>query len=212
MIRSLAFRIAVLVMALPWVVSATLLTNAPSPLNIEDLDHDALWTWRLDNVNLGGQRILSATLTIAGIYNWQDEQNRLFIHLLDTVPNAGTTRTPEVAGGIQDYFLNPADGFAPAYGSSNIVLDAPTFLGGEVNKVDYTYIFTPEQLTSLQVFIANHGDVAFGFDPDCHFYNSGISFQATTTHTPEPTTALLVGVGLALAWPALRRRDRPKGM
>ena len=198
---------AVLILAQPCVMWGTLITSSPNPSDLGDLDHGTLWTWRIAAPELQGHAITSATLTIASIYNWQQEPNRLFIHLFDTVPNAGTAHRSDPNGGIQDYFLTPSASFAPAYGPSNITLTSPSFAGGESNMIDWVYTFTPGQVATLSAFVANNGDFAFGFDPDCHFYNSGITFNATAS--PEPSTALLVGSCLLLASFILRRFYRP---
>jgi hypothetical protein len=198
-------RIALLALALPGIMAASILTTSPNPSDLGDLNHDTVWSWRIDNVDLGGHEITSASLTLAGIYNNDNSSNRLFIHLLDSVPNAGTAHRSDPYSTIRDYFLTPSSSFAPQPGPSNVLLDAPSFAGGQANKVDYNYTFTAEQLTILQSFIANNGNLAFGFDPDCHFYNSGISFQMTTAQAPEPGTSLLVGVCLLFGVPVLRR-------
>ncbi len=187
---------------------ASIMTFTPSPADLGDLEHDTVWTWRIDNLNLGGHAIQSATLTIAGIYNYQNEPNRLFIHLLDTAASAGTAHRSDPSNSISDYFLNPSRSFAPAYGSSNILLTSQSFPGGEANKIDSTYIFTAQQLAILQSFIANNGNFALGFDPDCHYYNSGVSLQITTVDNPEPGTYLLVGICLLAGIPVIRRFSR----
>ncbi len=204
--KSILVLAAALVLAQPCLVWGTLLPASPNPADLNDLSHDTLWTWRLDNIWFAGAPVTSATLSIKNIYNWREEPNRLFIHLFDTVPNAGTASRRDTAAGIQDYFLNPHPGFAPASGASNILLAAPSFAGGYSNRTNYVYTFTPSQLTILSAFIANGGDVAFGFDPDCHFYNSGITFDAT--HAPEPSTMILAGAGLLVAAIVLRRMRR----
>jgi hypothetical protein len=203
-------QLALFILALPGIVPAAILTFSPNPSDLGDLDHDTVWTWRIDNVDLGGHAVTSASITLAGIYNWQDETNRLFMHLLDTVPNAGTAHRSDLTSGISDYFLNPSTSFAPLPGTSNVLLVAPSFPGGSANKTDYTYVFTQDQLVTLQAFIANNGNLAFGFDPDCHYYNSGISFQIATVQNPEPATSILVGVCLLLGLPVLRRMARSR--
>ena len=199
---------ALLLLTLPGVIPASIITASPNPSDLGDLNHDTVWTWRIDSINLGGDEITSASLTLAGIYNSDNSSNRLFLHLLDSVPNAGTAHRSDPYSYIRDYFLTPSSSFAPQPGASNVLLAAPSFAGGQANKVDYIYTFTAEQLTMLQSFIANNGNVAFGLDPDCHYYNSGISFQMTTAHAPEPGTSLLVGLCLAFGVPVLRRFAR----
>lgn len=198
---------AVLVLAQPGVVWGTLLPSSPNPSDLNDLNHATLWTWRLDNLQIAGVPLVSATLTIKGIYNWREEPNRLFIHLLDTAHNPGTASRSDPAGGIQNYFLAPHSNFAPALGASNVLLASPSFAGGYSNRIDYVYTFTPSQLDILYAFIANNRNVAFGFDPDCHFYNSGIVFDASVI--PEPSSIILVATGLLVAGIVLRRARRP---
>lgn len=50
-----------------------------------NLDHHLAYTWRLSNVTIPqGHEIVSATLTISNIRNWDSNPNVLFIHLLNT--------------------------------------------------------------------------------------------------------------------------------
>jgi hypothetical protein len=180
-----------------------------------DLDHHMAYTWRIGGVNLTGKSITSATLTFRNIRNWDSNKNMLFIHLLDTAKNAGVasfqdapaTQVPVIdinddfAG--QRYLNNPL----VAAGTGNTFLTQQSF---STTGTDFVYTFTADQLKVLSAYFLNGSDIAFGFDPDCHFWNDGISFSFTTapTATPEPATLALLGTGLAGMYYRRKRQQR----
>ncbi|HST51882.1 MAG TPA: PEP-CTERM sorting domain-containing protein [Pyrinomonadaceae bacterium] len=216
--KKLAISLAVLfVLCLSSAAKADTLTFTPNPVDLNDLDHHMVYTWRIDNVNLHGQQITGARITIKNIANWNDQANKLFIHLLDTAKNAGVASFADdpnennTTVNIDDDFVdtryhNNAN-WLVANGTADTFLTSQSFTTTPTN---FVYNFTASQLTALFNYISNGGNFALGFDPDCHFFNDGISLQIFTAPaqtTPEPATLALLGTGLAGLY-ARKRRQR----
>jgi len=168
-----------------------------------NLDHHEAYTWRIDNVDLRGAPIAGASLTFSNISNWDGNANMLFIHLLDSAKSAGVasfidaplTQTPVTS--IADNFAGLLYNSNPLVnaGTGNTLLTSRSFTTTPVN---FVYAFTAPQIQALSAYIANGGNIAFGLDPDCHFWNNGITFQIQTDphSVPEPTTLALLGTGI----------------
>lgn len=217
---------AVVVIALPAVASADTITfqapiTAPNqgsggPRQV-DLDHHSAYTWKIGGVNLAGKTITSATITFRNISNWDRNPNMLFLHLLDTARNGGISSFTD-ASGVPVPSSEIRDNFAGSLFNSNPLV-APgtgnTFLASQsftMTPTNFVYTFTANQLQILSTYFLNGGDIAFGFDPDCHFWNDGIVFSFTTTPNavPEPTTLALLGTGLAGLYYNRRRKKQQK--
>ena len=169
-------------------------------------------------MNLTGSTITSATLTIRNISNWDSNANRLFIHLLDTARNAGVASFQDAPASqtpvtdINDNFAGTAlsEQSSGRVGNGKHIPDvAVVYDHGEDLRLTPS---RPIRLSVLSAYFMNGGDIAFGLDPDCHFWNDGIVFSFTTkpTATPEPTTMVLLGTGLAGLYYNRKRKKQAK--
>jgi hypothetical protein len=191
-----------------------------------ELDHYYMYSWKLRNVDLDGA-ITAASITFHEIRNWDSSANQLFMHLLDTARFDGVSRFRD-ASTSDDPPVTIRDNWDPAFypsglvgtsgsalitpGTGNTTLSAAPSFG--TSPVDYTYNFTASEILKLAEYIGatSAHTVALGFDPNCHYWNDGITFTITTsggTSTPpipEPGTMLLFATGAAGIARMLRRR------
>ncbi len=207
-------------------VQATSYTFTPSPVDLNDLSHSSAYTWGITGTSeaslktqLGsGYAISSATISIANLYNWDkaDTLNQLFIHLLDNPKiNVNSVVDDPTDNGINqgvlsDYFSgNITSNAGLYYGSANgyttnLYLTQYHDGDGPTTHINYSFAFSTWQMSVLSSYITNghaggtgYADFGLGFDPDCHYYNDGVTFTVTTAKVPEQgSTLLLVGLGL----------------
>lgn len=216
LLRHLLVGVGGLLVAASAHASVTTLSFQPSPADMNDLDHHMVYTWRIDNISVAGSAITSATFSITNISNWDSNPNVLHLHLLDTAIHSGVGSFVDDPSGstpvtdLTDDFVSSRYHNDPNWlvknGTADTFLANPSFT---TTGVDYTLTFTPAQLNALSAYIASGNDIAFGLDPDCHFFNDGVKFTMTLTPVPELSALYpLVGLIAAIGFTQLLRRRR----
>jgi hypothetical protein len=171
-----------------------------------------------------GWSIDSVTLTFKDIWDWVVEPNdRLWVNLLDTDYTTAHYGKDLIKGVTS--FEDNADDIESNLPGSNYFNNKGTALGywtdpnggNEALKKNVTFTFTGAQISALASYITNGGatagstgyaDFGFAFDPDCHYYNTGIELTVVTKKYYVPdngASVAFLGLGL-LAIHGFRRR------
>jgi len=166
--------------------SAETLTCVPDDPDCWDLDHHYYYTWGIDLSPLAGLNIVEIELFFDNIRNWDDNENHLFIRLLDDAPL-----------GLQQFSDNEND-FADAFeGQGTFVADYQDTTGSGTAE-DVQYLFSELGLIPTANGYAGDGVIALGLDPDCHFWNDAIRLTIMAECPGTPTEDL--------TWGELKRR------
>jgi len=169
----------------------------PSPrADLWDLDHNKAYEWGIDLVLPEDEVVVTAWLFFSNIRNHDSGPNDLYLTLID-----------DSAPGVTEYndYQYPLDYFAGWGTPLEHYEDLPYW-----PPQDITYNFTQPELDDLNDFLAND-NFGIGFDPDCHFYNCGITLTLETAQVPEPSSYMLVASGLTMIAGAGILRRRRKG-
>ena len=173
------------------VAQAGTYTFQPDPVDLGDLDHGMYYIWGIDLTGklMDDEYIESASLSIKEINDWTVEPgDHLYIHLLDN-PTVGTFSDDDSVSGDNNEFTGQGLWLVTYEDTNGSAFENFThdILGAQLDTLN-TYVNNP---TTDKVF-------GFGFDPDCHYWNEGVTVTVKTV--PEPSTALfaVIGAGLCL--------------
>jgi hypothetical protein len=196
--REMRILVCAIALGLAAVTSANagLVVFHPTPNNLSELPHAKYFTWGINFTLAPDEKITGAVLTFNNIWDWTKENNdHLYVHLLDNIKSGSRSYVDNQGGGDnfagQGAFVsNWSDPFGGKSRNFNLVLDFSSLgLLGVLNNYAQT---TPGK---------NKANFGFGIDPDCHYYNNGVTFTITTEtttpiiHIPEPATIAMLAIG-----------------
>jgi hypothetical protein len=175
---------------------ATTYTFSNTDVNIWNLSHSSAYEWGINWSLPSDESISAAYLEIFNVNNLTDDRvNILYVDLLNA-SNVGQFRLADSTPGSHDFFS----------GSNALQLGAYTdliFPFGNIIPGDYLKYDVPN---TNYVWLSD-GNFGIGLDPDCVFFMTAlkVTIETTTIPVPEPTTMLLLGLGL-VSLAGIRRR------
>jgi len=168
--KRLTLLCALLLMA--GLATAETFTYTPDPEDLYDFPHAKYITWGIDVSDVVGMQVVEVELYIDGISNWDNGDNVLYIHMMDNQP-LGVTRHRDNS--------NPSDAFE----GQGELIDAWVDYNGEGTTDDISYMASSLSIVTTSDDWCQDGVLGFGFDPDCHYWNSGVRVVIIA----EPMTA-----------------------
>ena len=168
----------------------------PDDGDIFDLDHYYAYSWGIDlGFSTQDTPIVEAYLEFDNIQNWWYENGDvLYIDLIDDAPLGLTPYRDYQASG--DYFD----------GEGLNIIQWTDNSDRRPSDESFALSLVPGAIEALNLY-GQDGMLAIGIDPDCHYWNGGVSFSYTTAVVPAPGAVSLSAVGIILiGW--LRNRKK----
>jgi hypothetical protein len=137
------------------------------------------------------------------------------LHLFDSAKRSGVRSFVDDPTGSAPVVDNTDDFISTRYhsqtkwlvsaGTSDTSLTNQSFT---LTPVTWTYTFSATQLAALRSYITNGNNIAFGLDPDCHFFNDGVKLTVILPDTGD--TCALLGLAMGMIVVARYRLMRRK--
>jgi len=204
--------------------------------DLGDLDHGKAYEWKIDARDIlnNGETIIGASLFFNDIKNHDNSNNILYVNLLNynNDSNFGVNVSDDDSNG--NYFSgNSSYSSNSLFTLENLAGSFETDIRVEITNESQSNVPIGDQETvnmwrhshtigatldmpggglSNLIEYASDGIFGLGFDPDCHFYNNGITLKLTTTGpdntVPEPATLMLFGAGLLCFASRMRKKKQ----
>ena len=179
--------------------------------DIMDLDHTKYYDWGIVWQIPELEKITGINLTFYCIDNWQTEDDKLFLHILDndTAPvglTPFTTQnysTPSMTYSTTLYWGTDNQNGGDYWAGNPLIYDPlwpwqKPYWTDEHDNQGGENLIVPVFTTPDILAMITDGTFGIGLDPECHYYNNGVRLTITTAYktVPEPETLLLLGLGL----------------
>jgi hypothetical protein len=208
----------VLGMILAAVGKARAVSSVSYTLPISSLAHENYYVWAIDVRDMMSsfdedKDMVTVTLSFNDIYNWDWKENDiLYIYLLDNPESLLTYNEKRSLKNNKQYVKSYGDN------KNGDIFSYPTVNSGlkreyideweDTDRYRTTEVYTIDEYgeyaglyDDLVSYLMSNYIFGFGLDPDCHYYYASITCTITVSEkptgaVPEPSTLILIGVGL----------------
>lgn len=187
-----------------WIITALFILSSclyadavfvPPDGDIFDLDHYYAYTWGIDlGASTAVAPITEAHLVFDNIQNWwYEDLDVMYVNLID-----------DAQIGLRPYRDNQAAGnYFEGVGIN--IIQWSDLSDRDPSDESFRFSLIPGAIEALNQYGLD-GTIAFGIDPDCHYWNDGVRFEIITAAVPAPGAIMLGTVGLVfVGWLRTRK-------